>query len=275
MACLHLAVCAAILCIRRAQSFIIDPSASSSIVTHVSRCQPASLSHRETEPRSKPREDTLPLPISIAVLRDVQLERAVEVVRALYEEGFNMISVTADTKSFSKILRCIPRSFFPDLLLGASSVTTVDEVDAAYACAVNFVSSTSFDPAIVKRTKDLGMVSIPGVSTPAQAASAVQAGGGILKVYPATNVSPNQCRDIVHAIKTSNIPVVISGGVEPDQLQAYFDSGASGFAVGRTLFDPEKSSAEIAGRARTFLLSWPQKRGRHRNVVESEDAGAS
>ncbi|CAM9541739.1 unnamed protein product [Ectocarpus sp. 8 AP-2014] len=272
MACLHFAAYAAILCIS-AQSFIIDPSASSSTaVTHVSRCQAASLSRRETEPRSKLREDALPLPISIAVLRDVQLERAVEVVHALYEEGFNMISVTADTRSFSKILRCIPRSFFPDLLLGASSVTTLDEVDVAFACAVNFVSSTSCDPAIVKRTRDLGMVSIPGVSTPAQAASAVQAGGGILKVYPATNVSPNQCRDIVNAIKTSNIPVVISGGVEPDQLQAYFKSGASGFAVGRTLFEPEKSSAEIADRAQCFLLSWPQKRGRHRNVVESEDA---
>lgn len=127
MACLHFAACAAILCIS-AQSFIIDPSASSSTATHVSRCHAASLSRRQTEPRSKPREDALPLPISIAVLRDVQLERAVEVVRALYEEGFNMISVTADTNSFSKILRSIPRSFFPDLLLGASSVTTLDEV---------------------------------------------------------------------------------------------------------------------------------------------------
>lgn len=127
MACLRFAACAAILYIRSAQSFIIDPAASRSIVTHVSRCQAAGLSRRETEPRSKPREDAL-LPISIAVLRDVRLERAVEVVRALYEEGFNMISVTADTKSFCKILRSIPRSFFPGLLLGASSVTTLDEV---------------------------------------------------------------------------------------------------------------------------------------------------
>lgn len=96
------------------------------------------------------------------------------------------------------------------------------------------------------------MISIPGVSTPVQALEAVQAGGDILKAFPAKNVSTSDFRNIVGSV-SSTTPVIISGGVEVDQMEAYFDSGASGFAVGRTLFGPEMSLAELEAKARCFI----------------------
>lgn len=126
------------------------------------------------------------------------------------------------------------------------------QVDLAFACGARFVSSTHCDVAVVRRTKKLGMISIPGVSTPAQARGAVQAGGDIIKAFPSKDVSTECFRGIVESVPSS-VPVIISGGVEVVQLEAYSASGASGFAVGRTLFEPEMTLAEIEAKACCFI----------------------
>lgn len=65
----------------------------------------------------------------IAVLRNVDRESALEVVHALYEAGFAMVSVTADTPGFEDILRALSsEATFEDLLVGASSVTNPEQV---------------------------------------------------------------------------------------------------------------------------------------------------
>lgn len=103
------------------------------------------------------------------------------------------------------------------------------------------------------------MISIPGVSTPAQARGAVQAGGDILKAFPSKDISTGYFRSIVESV-SSSIPVIISGGVEVVQLEAYSTSGAAGFAVGRTLFEPDMTSAEIEAKARCFISGGRQIR---------------
>lgn len=144
------------------------------------------------------------------------------------------------------------------------------KVDMACACDAAFISSTFCDPEVVRHAKDMGMVSIPGVSTPAQAVLALEAGGDILKVFPSTNVSPKDFREIVDSVSPT-IPVVISGGVNPEQLEAYSVSGASGFAVGRTLFEPEMKLANLSAKARCFLdaasrIRWPTHDGPFRSL---------
>ncbi|CAM9981454.1 unnamed protein product [Scytosiphon promiscuus] len=205
------------------------------------------------------------LPTFVAVLRDVQSARADEVARVLYEEGFRHLSVTADTPEFSTIIQSISRQGLPNLILGASSVTTATQVDTACGCDAAFISSTCCDPEVVRHVKDMGMVSVPGVSSPAEAALALQAGADILKVFPSKSVSTKDFREIVDSVPPT-IPVLISGGVEPEQVGAYATSGASGFAVGRTLFEPETELSDLSAKARRFLdaagrIRWPPHYG--------------
>lgn len=73
----------------------------------------------------------VPQPLFIAVLRDVQLERAGEVARALYRGGFRMLSVTTNTPNFTKILQSIATAAdtgLTGLTVGASSVCSEKEV---------------------------------------------------------------------------------------------------------------------------------------------------
>lgn len=73
-------------------------------------------------------QQPVPRALFIAVLRDVQPERAQEVAYALYRGGFRMMSVTADTPSFASVLRRIAREDLPGLKVGASSVCSEQEV---------------------------------------------------------------------------------------------------------------------------------------------------
>lgn len=105
------------------------------------------------------------------------------------------------------------------------------------------------------RTKELGLISIAGVATAAEAATAVKVGGDILKIFPTSEVSPAAARAIIESV-SSKVPVIVAGGIEVGHLEAYFNSGASGFAVGKTLFKPDLGPAEIKAKASEFVGNW-------------------
>lgn len=115
--------------------------------------------------------------------------------------------------------------------------------------------------AVVRRTKELGMLSIPGVSTESQATEAVAAGGDILKVFPANKISPATTQRIVNV--SYDTPVIVAGGVEVVDLKSFSSAGVAGFAVGRTLFTPDMTSSGLKVKAERFMraartLSWAQ-----------------
>lgn len=135
-------------------------------------------------------------------------------------------------------------------------------MDTAFECGAEFVSSTCLDLAVVRRTKELGMLSMPGVSTEFQATAAIAAGGDILKVFPASKISPATTKRIVDV--SSDLPVIVAGGVEVVNLKSFSSAGVAGFAVGRTLFTPDMTSSGVKVKAESFMraariLPWAQR----------------
>lgn len=107
------------------------------------------------------------------------------------------------------------------------------------------------------------MLSIPGVATEAQALAAIAAGGDILKVFPARTIPLTTVNNIVDV--SSSVPVIVAGGVEVADLKKFSSAGATGFAVGRTLYTPDLSLVAVRSRASSFiregnLLPWREQR---------------
>lgn len=129
-------------------------------------------------------------------------------------------------------------------------------MDEASELGARFISSTFLDVGIVERTKELGLISIPGVSTESEALAAVRAGGDILKVFPATQVSPTAVGKIAHAVSLFSarfVPVIVAGGIGVEHLKPYANAGASGFAVGKTLLEAEMSTRDVNTKGRIFI----------------------
>ncbi|CAM9107111.1 unnamed protein product [Discosporangium mesarthrocarpum] len=189
----------------------------------------------------------------IAVLRGVTLEEIADVARVLMDEGFTMISVTVETPKFLRILDVLSNEpALQGLLPGVSSVTTPDQVEKAAFHGARFVSSMSLYPSVVRSTKDLGLLSIPGVSSPSEALDALTTGGDILKVYPAHSITPPAVKSLLEYLPATT-RVITAGGLRVDQIAAYSQAGVAGFAVGSTLFNTGIDIPELQKRARAFF----------------------
>lgn len=107
---------------------------------------------------------------------------------------------------------------------------------------------------VIAATRRAGLVSIPGVATPSEAFTAIDAGATALKLFPAEGANPLYLR-AMRSILPSGIRVLPVGGITPGNLAAWVRAGAAGFGVGSALYTSGSSPAEVAARARAFITA--------------------
>lgn len=127
-------------------------------------------------------------------------------------------------------------------------------METASQAGARFVSTKELYSPVLLRTKELGLVSITGVSTRSEAAEAIELGADILKAFPVINLSVDNLRKIIQVSARSRIPVVAAGGVEVEHLESYGKLGFSGFALGKTVFKPEYSIEELKWKTRRLII---------------------
>ena len=103
--------------------------------------------------------------------------------------------------------------------------------------------------------KKLNIICFPGVSTPTEALSALQAGADGLKIFPAEMITPKILKSwkVILPENTMLFPV---GGIKPDSIESYVLAGATGFGIGSALYHPGKSVLEIVNAGKAFKKSW-------------------
>ena len=113
----------------------------------------------------------------IAIGRDVPGEALLRTVEALYQGGIRLLELTYN-QSDPRALELLPRSVgllverFPEMDIGAGTVLTREQVEAAAQAGARFIVSPNTDPAVIRRTKELGLMSVPGAMTPSEVVAA-------------------------------------------------------------------------------------------------------
>jgi 2-dehydro-3-deoxyphosphogalactonate aldolase len=125
----------------------------------------------------------------IGILRGLHPDEALPVGEALVATGWRLIEVPLNSpQPFSSIAQ-IAKSF-PQALVGAGTVLTVDDVRRVHEAGGQLVVSPNFNAEVVRETVRLGMLSLPGVITPSEAFAALAAGAHGLKLFPARSSRP-------------------------------------------------------------------------------------
>jgi 2-dehydro-3-deoxyphosphogalactonate aldolase len=96
------------------------------------------------------------------------------------------------------------------------------------------------------------MLALPGVATPTEAFRALDAGAHGLKLFPAEMIPPAVVKAI-RSVLPSHIHLMPVGGVNPSNMKAYFEAGATGFGIGSQLFQPGMSIDAVAKSASAFM----------------------
>jgi 2-dehydro-3-deoxyphosphogluconate aldolase/(4S)-4-hydroxy-2-oxoglutarate aldolase len=168
----------------------------------------------------------------VAILRGCKPANIAEISQALYDGGIRLLEITLNSPGALDAIQQVAAQYGDRMVIGAGTVLTVEEVKAAVTAGARFVLSPSLDLEVIRFTRDLGAVSVPGAFTATEILTAYRAGANIVKVFPAS-VGPAYFRDIRGPLP--QIPLMPTGGVNMDNIRDFQKAGAVAFGVGSAL----------------------------------------
>ncbi|MEQ8441243.1 MAG: 2-dehydro-3-deoxy-6-phosphogalactonate aldolase [Alphaproteobacteria bacterium] len=187
-----------------------------------------------------------------AVLRGLPPSEAIPACGALIEAGVSVLEVTLDSPAPYESLHLIAEHYGETALVAAGTTLTVAEAEHALAAGARMIVAPNFSPAVVSATRAAGAISCPGVMTPTEAFAALEAGADCLKLFPGDAISPKVVTGM-RAVLPSGTGVVVTGGVDADNLCAFLDAGANGVGIGSALYRPGKSPEAVYAAAEKFV----------------------
>ncbi|MAB91708.1 MAG: keto-deoxy-phosphogluconate aldolase [Planctomycetes bacterium] len=119
----------------------------------------------------------------VPVIKIDDAARATQLADALVAGGLPCAEITFRTAAAADAIRAVAKR--GDLLVGAGTVVTPEQVTEAVDAGARFVVSPGLDEGVVRRCNDLSIPVIPGVATPTEMIRAVQLGLEIVKLFPA------------------------------------------------------------------------------------------
>jgi 2-dehydro-3-deoxyphosphogluconate aldolase / (4S)-4-hydroxy-2-oxoglutarate aldolase len=196
----------------------------------------------------------------IAIVRGDYAAHIGELSAALYAGGVRVMEVTLNSPGALDMIAALAAQWTGRMLIGAGTVLTVAQVDAAATAGAAFcVSPDTFAP-VVERAAGLGLEPIPGAFTPSEIRTAARAGARFVKLFPAMPAGPAYLSQLRAPL--DDVLFVPTGGVDEGNLAAFVRAGAVAAGVGSSLVpkrldsgDAQLAQIEAAARRLTGLFA--------------------
>lgn len=148
-----------------------------------------------------------------------QSEDAVLLAKALIDGGLPCAEVTFRTAAAAESIRLMVEEY-PDMLVGAGTVLTTEQVDQAMEAGAKFIVSPGFDPEIVDYCLKKEIPVFPGCITPSEAAQAVKRGLKVVKFFPAEQAGGMEMIKAM-AAPYPMLKFMPTGGINPQNMEKY------------------------------------------------------
>lgn len=155
--------------------------------------------------------------VPVVVLDDAK--DAEPLAKALVEGGLPCAEVTFRTEAAAESIR-IMTEVYPDMLVGAGTVLTTEQVDKAVESGAKFIVSPGFDPEIVDYCIGKNIPVFPGCISPSEVAQAVKRGLKVVKFFPAEQ-SGGLAMIKAMAAPYHMLKFMPTGGINTENLKEY------------------------------------------------------
>ena len=192
----------------------------------------------------------------VAIVRgDFPAQKILEIGDALLAAPVLIMEVTLNTPGALDLIRMLRARFGENMYIGAGTVRTVDQFNAAVAAGAQFTVAPGLNPAVVTQARKADILHIPGVYTATEAETASAAGSRLLKLFPANIGGPAYLKALRAPL--DDIQFVPTGGIGPDNAAAWARAGAAALGVGSSLVTgPHQPMADLIQRARALRQAW-------------------
>lgn len=155
--------------------------------------------------------------VPVLVLEDAK--DANNLGRALMEGGLPCAEVTFRTEAAEESIRILSRTY-PEMLLGAGTVLTIEQVDRAVNAGASFIVSPGTNPEVIEYCVKKNIPIVPGTCTPSNVETCLEYGLELVKFFPA---EPCGGLDFIKAIAApyTGVKFMPTGGINAGNVKEY------------------------------------------------------
>ena len=162
----------------------------------------------------------------VPVIAIESADAALGLADALLEGGLPVAEITFRTQAAAAAMDALSRKR-PDLLLGAGTVLTVENLQAAKDCGARFAVAPGLNPDVVAKAGEIGLPFVPGIATPSEIEEALSLDCRLLKFFPSEALGGvRMIKALAAPYAHTGVRFVPTGGVSPDNLESYLSLSA-------------------------------------------------
>lgn len=182
-------------------------------------------------------DEILGRPRVMAILRGRPPDETVAVAERLWDAGVTVLEVPIGTPAAVPALRAAATAARErGLRVGAGTVISAEQVDAAADAGAQYTVAPGFDPLVLAASLAAGLPHLPGVGTATEVQHAYRAGCRWLKAFPAAALGPAWI-SALHG-PFPDVRFVATGGLTVADAPTFLAAGARVVALGAALADP-------------------------------------
>lgn len=177
----------------------------------------------------------------IVIVRGLPADKLLSFAEAVCRGGVRLLELTYSAngscpdEETAENIRLLAEQFAGRMHIGAGTVLTERQVELTRNAGGTFIISPNVNEAVIRKTKELGLISIPGALTPTEVQTAHEAGADFVKLFPVGNLGPGYLKAV--AAPLSHVKYLAVGGIHEKNARDYLDAGACGVGVGGGMTD--------------------------------------
>ncbi|MFC1548949.1 bifunctional 4-hydroxy-2-oxoglutarate aldolase/2-dehydro-3-deoxy-phosphogluconate aldolase [Candidatus Omnitrophota bacterium] len=180
------------------------------------------------------RFDELPL---MGIVRGVGTAETGPLIETVIKAGLKTIEITMNTPGAADIISIAGDLSKGRIDIGAGTVLSTKDLDAAIEAGASFVVMPSFIKDVVSSCIDKKIPVFPGAFTPKEVFEAWEAGAYMVKIFPSGMLGPQYIKQLKGPF--DKVKLMAVGGVRPDNIADYFSCGVDAVAFGGRVFRKE------------------------------------
>lgn len=190
----------------------------------------------------------------IPVLRFIKPKEVLAIAEILINKGFECIEIPMNSPEPLKSIQMLLQQYGHRALIAAGTVSCVDDVNKIADVGGHMIVMPHTDINIITAAKQRNLSCMPGFCTLSEGFAAIAAGADGLKLFPAQYNAPTILKAF-RAVLPKDVLVLPTGGIQPEDIEAYYQAGASGFCLGSALYRPGDTPELVSKKAAVFIAA--------------------
>ena len=170
----------------------------------------------------------------VGIMRNVPPPAMHKIAECYLKAGLTTLEITLNSEKALSTIETLTEKYGGQLNIGAGTVLNLKELEQALSAGAQFIVTPVLKKSVVSHCAEKRIPVFPGAYTPTEIHKAWEMGADMVKVFPAAGLGADYIKDVLAPMRF--LKLLPTGGVNLDNCRDFFQAGATGVALGSSLF---------------------------------------